>query len=160
MTIVLFGISLYCVQNALTDPQRVRTPAITEYWKPLADDVSIYHGSWILFYVILSFSLGRRCKNLLYEAIYIRNVFLFKITDGPICRNRSWISPQKQPGKFWLLNVLTLLCDVAYELVFLLITKVIWHVCTYLLKYFWLCCFWEAEILCHKDSRKSAREPI
>ncbi|KAH9752352.1 THO complex subunit 1 [Citrus sinensis] len=25
--------------NALTDPQRVRTPAITEYWKPLADDM-------------------------------------------------------------------------------------------------------------------------
>lgn len=29
------------VQDALTDPQRVRTPDITEYWKPLADDVSI-----------------------------------------------------------------------------------------------------------------------
>lgn len=26
-------------QNALTDPQRVRTPAITEYWKPLAEDM-------------------------------------------------------------------------------------------------------------------------
>ncbi|OMO89731.1 THO complex, subunit THOC1 [Corchorus olitorius] len=26
--------------NALTDPQRVRTPAITDYWKPLAEDVS------------------------------------------------------------------------------------------------------------------------
>ncbi|KAH9686392.1 THO complex subunit 1 [Citrus sinensis] len=25
--------------NALTDPQRVRTPAITEYWKPLAEDM-------------------------------------------------------------------------------------------------------------------------
>ncbi|KAG6781617.1 hypothetical protein POTOM_014528 [Populus tomentosa] len=25
--------------NALTDPQRVRTPAITDYWKPLAEDM-------------------------------------------------------------------------------------------------------------------------
>uniref|UniRef100_A0A2P2M6F4 THO complex subunit 1 n=1 Tax=Rhizophora mucronata TaxID=61149 RepID=A0A2P2M6F4_RHIMU len=25
--------------NALTDPQRVRTPSITEYWKPLAEDM-------------------------------------------------------------------------------------------------------------------------
>ncbi|GAB2293096.1 suppressor of the transcriptional defect of hpr1 by overexpression [Dionaea muscipula] len=25
--------------NALTDPQRVQTPSITEYWKPLADDM-------------------------------------------------------------------------------------------------------------------------
>nr|GEU91038.1 THO complex subunit 1 isoform X1 [Tanacetum cinerariifolium] len=25
--------------NALTDPQRVRTPAVTEYWKPLAEDM-------------------------------------------------------------------------------------------------------------------------
>ncbi|KAF3434264.1 hypothetical protein FNV43_RR25367 [Rhamnella rubrinervis] len=25
--------------NALTDPQRVQTPAITEYWKPLAEDI-------------------------------------------------------------------------------------------------------------------------
>lgn len=38
---------MYClcphVQDALTDPQRVRTPDITEYWKPLAEDVSIYY---------------------------------------------------------------------------------------------------------------------
>lgn len=27
-------------QNALTDPQRVQTPSIMEYWKPLAEDVS------------------------------------------------------------------------------------------------------------------------
>ncbi|KAL5720874.1 hypothetical protein ACHQM5_013503 [Ranunculus cassubicifolius] len=25
--------------DALTDPQRVRTPSITEYWKPLAEDM-------------------------------------------------------------------------------------------------------------------------
>lgn len=30
--------------NALTDPQRVRTPAITEYWKPLADDMDASAG--------------------------------------------------------------------------------------------------------------------
>lgn len=29
-------------QNALTDSQRVRIPSISEYWKPLAEDVSIY----------------------------------------------------------------------------------------------------------------------
>ncbi|KAG6787774.1 hypothetical protein POTOM_000260 [Populus tomentosa] len=27
------------IMNALTDPQRVRTPAITDYWKPLAEDM-------------------------------------------------------------------------------------------------------------------------
>ncbi|RRT38682.1 hypothetical protein B296_00038848 [Ensete ventricosum] len=27
--------------NALTDPQRVRMPSVTEYWKPLGEDVSI-----------------------------------------------------------------------------------------------------------------------
>ncbi|KAE8709208.1 THO complex subunit 1 [Hibiscus syriacus] len=30
--------------NALTDPQRVRTPAITDYWKPLAEDVYCWKG--------------------------------------------------------------------------------------------------------------------
>ncbi|PIA64155.1 hypothetical protein AQUCO_00201442v1 [Aquilegia coerulea] len=30
--------------NALTDPQRVRTPSITEYWKPLADDMDVSAG--------------------------------------------------------------------------------------------------------------------
>lgn len=30
--------------NALTDPQRVRTPAITEYWKPLAEDMDVSAG--------------------------------------------------------------------------------------------------------------------
>ncbi|CAK9133663.1 unnamed protein product [Ilex paraguariensis] len=32
----------YCsatTKNALTDPQRVRTPAVAEYWKPLAEDM-------------------------------------------------------------------------------------------------------------------------
>ena len=28
------------LQNALTDSDRVSTPSITEYWKPLAEDVS------------------------------------------------------------------------------------------------------------------------
>ncbi|KAL7204738.1 hypothetical protein ACSBR2_017776 [Camellia fascicularis] len=31
-------------QNALTDPQRVRTPAVTEYWKPLAEDMDLSAG--------------------------------------------------------------------------------------------------------------------
>ncbi|KAJ6414489.1 hypothetical protein OIU84_003482 [Salix udensis] len=30
--------------NALTDPQRVRTPAIADYWKPLADDMDSSAG--------------------------------------------------------------------------------------------------------------------
>ncbi|CAL5330555.1 unnamed protein product [Camellia sinensis] len=30
--------------NALTDPQRVRTPAVTEYWKPLAEDMDLTAG--------------------------------------------------------------------------------------------------------------------
>ncbi|XP_062174088.1 THO complex subunit 1 isoform X1 [Alnus glutinosa] len=30
--------------NALTDPQRVRTPAIMEYWKPLAEDMDVSAG--------------------------------------------------------------------------------------------------------------------
>ncbi|XP_024030380.1 THO complex subunit 1 [Morus notabilis] len=30
--------------NALTDPQRVRTPSITEYWKPLAEDMDPLAG--------------------------------------------------------------------------------------------------------------------
>ncbi|XP_059652036.1 THO complex subunit 1 isoform X3 [Cornus florida] len=30
--------------NALTDAQRVRTPAVTEYWKPLAEDVYCWKG--------------------------------------------------------------------------------------------------------------------
>ncbi|XP_057976319.1 THO complex subunit 1 [Malania oleifera] len=30
--------------NALTDPQRVRTPAVTEYWKPLAEDMDVSAG--------------------------------------------------------------------------------------------------------------------
>ncbi|XP_057498117.1 THO complex subunit 1 isoform X2 [Actinidia eriantha] len=30
--------------NALTDPQRVRTPAVTEYWKPLAEDMDVTAG--------------------------------------------------------------------------------------------------------------------
>ncbi|KAL0429461.1 UNVERIFIED_CONTAM: THO complex subunit [Sesamum radiatum] len=30
--------------NALTDPQRVRTPAIMDYWKPLAEDVYCWKG--------------------------------------------------------------------------------------------------------------------
>ncbi|KAI3707042.1 hypothetical protein L6452_25216 [Arctium lappa] len=30
--------------NALTDPQRVRTPAVTEYWKPLAEDMDASAG--------------------------------------------------------------------------------------------------------------------
>ena len=37
--IILCLRSYYHVQNALTDPQRVRTPHIMEYWKPLAEDV-------------------------------------------------------------------------------------------------------------------------
>lgn len=31
-------------QNALTDSQRVRTPDITEYWKPLAEDMDVSAG--------------------------------------------------------------------------------------------------------------------
>ncbi|XP_030471176.2 THO complex subunit 1 [Syzygium oleosum] len=30
--------------NALTDPQRVRTPAVMEYWKPLAEDMDVSAG--------------------------------------------------------------------------------------------------------------------
>lgn len=30
--------------NALTDPQRVRTPAVSEYWKPLAEDMDLSAG--------------------------------------------------------------------------------------------------------------------
>lgn len=30
--------------NALTDPQRVCTPAVTEYWKPLAEDMDVAAG--------------------------------------------------------------------------------------------------------------------
>ncbi|KAI3419303.1 uncharacterized protein J3R85_013304 [Psidium guajava] len=30
--------------NALTDPQRVRTPAVVEYWKPLAEDMDVSAG--------------------------------------------------------------------------------------------------------------------
>lgn len=30
--------------NALTDPQRVRTPAVSEYWKPLAEDMDVSAG--------------------------------------------------------------------------------------------------------------------
>ncbi|XP_059652034.1 THO complex subunit 1 isoform X1 [Cornus florida] len=30
--------------NALTDAQRVRTPAVTEYWKPLAEDMDVTAG--------------------------------------------------------------------------------------------------------------------
>ncbi|KAL6976434.1 suppressor of the transcriptional defect of hpr1 by overexpression [Sarracenia purpurea var. burkii] len=30
--------------NALTDPQRVCTPAVTEYWKPLAEDMDVTAG--------------------------------------------------------------------------------------------------------------------
>ncbi|RVW96937.1 THO complex subunit 1 [Vitis vinifera] len=32
------------IVNALTDPQRVRTPAISEYWKPLAEDMDLSAG--------------------------------------------------------------------------------------------------------------------
>lgn len=39
---ILHNLSLLTWQNALVDPQRVRTPAITEYWKPLAEDVSTH----------------------------------------------------------------------------------------------------------------------
>lgn len=28
-------------QNALTDVQRVKVPSVSDYWKPLADDVSV-----------------------------------------------------------------------------------------------------------------------
>ncbi|XP_028100392.1 THO complex subunit 1-like [Camellia sinensis] len=35
---------LLLLQNALTDPQRVRTPAVTEYWKPLAEDMDLTAG--------------------------------------------------------------------------------------------------------------------
>ncbi|RVW97003.1 THO complex subunit 1 [Vitis vinifera] len=30
--------------NALTDPQRARTPAVSEYWKPLAEDMDLSAG--------------------------------------------------------------------------------------------------------------------
>lgn len=35
-------INFFYNQNALTDPQRVQTPSIMEYWKPLAEDVSLH----------------------------------------------------------------------------------------------------------------------
>lgn len=44
----------FVFQNALTDPHRVRTPAITEYWKPLAEDVSTTTG-FLKFELIPSF---------------------------------------------------------------------------------------------------------
>ncbi|RWR92871.1 THO complex subunit 1 [Cinnamomum micranthum f. kanehirae] len=30
--------------NAMTDPQRIRTPSVTEYWKPLAEDMDVSAG--------------------------------------------------------------------------------------------------------------------
>ncbi|GMP41100.1 hypothetical protein CsSME_00011311 [Camellia sinensis var. sinensis] len=62
--------------NALTDPQRVRTPAVTEYWKPLAEDMDLTagieaeyhhknnrHGKGLSY---LSLSLSLRLVNLPY----------------------------------------------------------------------------------------------
>ncbi|KAK6162709.1 hypothetical protein DH2020_002550 [Rehmannia glutinosa] len=53
--------------NALTDPQRVRTPAIMDYWKPLAEDVSSYSLFFefeliCVHFCLLSDLLGNRSK--------------------------------------------------------------------------------------------------
>ncbi|GLT60141.1 hypothetical protein SLA2020_368420 [Shorea laevis] len=60
--------------NALTDPQRIRTPAIGEYSKPLAEDmdesagieVEYHHkNNWVYCWKALRFQLGRTWKGFL-----------------------------------------------------------------------------------------------